>query len=253
MEGIGVVEADQDRAVGGIRGIELGEVLAEGGSTVLSIDKEFEISSGKGCATDFLVKAELESFAISEELNALHARHELRACVIGRVRGCIADDLSELANAVACIVLQGPSSDGCVVGDKDGLPAAECLGVFEVDVDSTNVYTETRRSECVGGVEDSGEGVDGLSLVVVEGSEVLLVADLDDIGFGKCSCLSCVELQLELGSRCSDCVDQIRAMCVVDVELERIGVGLSRGVNPIFEVEIDAVLCELVVAGADLL
>ena len=42
-------------------------------------------------------------------------------------------------------------------------------------------------------------------------------------------------------------------MCVVDVELERIGVGLSCGVNPIFEVEIDAVISELVVAGADLL
>ena len=42
-------------------------------------------------------------------------------------------------------------------------------------------------------------------------------------------------------------------MCVVDVELERIGVGLSRGVNSIFEVEIDAVVGELVVAGADLL
>ena len=81
-------------------------------------------------------------------------------------------------------------------------------------------------------VEDSREGVDGLSLVVVEGSEVLLVADLDDIGFGECSCLSCVELQLELGSSRSDCVDQIGAMRVVDVELEGIGVGLSCGAIP---------------------
>ena len=64
-------------------GSSLCEVLAEGGSTLLSIDKEFEISGSKGDATDFLVEAELESFAISEELNALHARHELRAVVVG--------------------------------------------------------------------------------------------------------------------------------------------------------------------------
>ena len=83
LEGMSVVEADQDRAVGGISGIELCEVLAEGGSTLLSIDKEFEISRSKGDATDFLVEFELESFAISEELNALHARHELRAVVVG--------------------------------------------------------------------------------------------------------------------------------------------------------------------------
>ena len=161
--------------------------------------------------------------------------------------------MGEFANAVACIVLQGPSSDGCVVGDKDALSAAKCLCVFEVDVDSTNVYAEARSCECVVFVEDSREGIDGLSLVVVEGAEVLLITDLNDIGFGECGCLSCFELQLELGSSCSDCVDQIRAMCVVDVELEGIGVGLSCGVNPIFEVDIDAVIGELVVAGADLL
>ena len=141
--------------------------------------------------------------------------------------------MGEFSDAVACIVLQGSSSDGCVVGDKDALSAAKCLCVFEVDVDSPNVYAEARSCECVGGVEDSREGVDGLSLVVVEGSEVLLITDLDDIGLSECSCLSCVELQLELGSSRSDCVDQIRAMCVVDVELEGIGVGLSCGVNPI--------------------
>ena len=75
-------------------------------------------------------------------------------------------------------------------------------------------------------------------MVVVEGAEVLLVTDLDDIGLGECSCLSCVELQLELGSSRSDCVDQIRAMRVVDVELEGIGVGLSCGVNPILRLRL---------------
>ena len=82
LEGMSVVEADQDRAVGGISGSSC-EVLAEGGSNLLSIDKEFEISRSKGGATDFLVEFELESFAISEELNALHARYELRAVVVG--------------------------------------------------------------------------------------------------------------------------------------------------------------------------
>ena len=161
--------------------------------------------------------------------------------------------MGEFSDAVACIVLQGSRHGRCVVGNKDALSAAKCLCVFEVDVDSTSCRSDARSVECVGFVEDSREGVDGLSLVVVEGSEVLLITDLDDIGLSECSCLSCVELQLELGSSRSDCVDQIRAMCVVDVELERIGVGLSRGVNPIFEVEIDAVVGELVVAGADLL
>ena len=80
---MGVVEADQESAVGGISGIELCEVLAEGGSALLSIDKEFEISGSKVDAINFLVEFELESFAISEELNALHARHELRAVVVG--------------------------------------------------------------------------------------------------------------------------------------------------------------------------
>ena len=53
LEGVGVAEADQESAVGGISGIELCEVLAEGGSTLLSIDKEFEISISKGGATRF--------------------------------------------------------------------------------------------------------------------------------------------------------------------------------------------------------
>ena len=42
----------------------------------------------------------------------------------------------------------------------------EVFGVFEVDVDSTNVYARTRSCECVVVVEDSGEAVDGLALVV---------------------------------------------------------------------------------------
>ena len=84
-------------------------------------------------------------------------------------------------------------------------------------------------------------------------TEVSLVTDLNDVGFGEWSWCGCVELQLELVSSCSDCVDQIGAMCAIDVELERIGVGLSCGVNPIFEIEIDAVIGGLVVAGADLL
>ena len=160
--------------------------------------------------------------------------------------------MGEFSDAVACIVLQGPSSDGCVVGDKDALSAAECLCVFEVDVDSTNVYAEAGSCECVGGIEDSGEGVDGLSLVVVEGAEVLLVADLNDVGFGECSCLSRVELQLELVSSCSDCVDQIRAMCAVDVELEGIVVDLTIGIESVFEVQINAVFSEDVLAVSDL-
>ena len=84
LEGVGVAKADQDRLFGGISGIELCEVLAEGGSILLSIDKEFEISGSKGGATDFLVKSEFECFAVSEELNALHARHEVGAMVVGR-------------------------------------------------------------------------------------------------------------------------------------------------------------------------
>ena len=115
--------------------------------------------------------------------------------------------MGEFADAVACIVLQGSSSDGCVVGDKDALSAAKCLCVFEVDVDSTNVYAEARSCECVGGVEDSGEGINGLALAVVESTQVLLVADLNDIGFGECGCLSCVELQLQLVSSCCDGID----------------------------------------------
>ena len=155
--------------------------------------------------------------------------------------------MGEFADAVACIVLQGSSSDGCVVGDKDALSAAKCLCVFEVDVDSTNVYAEARSSECVVFVEDSGEGIDGLTLVVVEGAEVSLIADLNDIGLGECSCLSCVELQLELVSSCSDCVDQIRAVCVVEVELEGIGVDLGIGIESVFDVEVDAVIRRVVV------
>ena len=114
--------------------------------------------------------------------------------------------MGEFSDAVAGIVLQWSSSDGCVVGDKDALSAAECLCVFEVDVDSTNVYAEDRRCECVVFVEDSGEGVDGLALVV-ESTQVLLVADLNDIGCGERSCLSCVELQLQLVSSCCDGID----------------------------------------------
>ena len=73
-----------------------------------------------------------------------------------------------------------------VQGDKDALSAAKCLCVFgEVDVDSPNVYAEARSCECVVVVEDSREGVDGLALVVVEGAEVLLITDLDDIGLGE--------------------------------------------------------------------
>ena len=146
--------------------------------------------------------------------------------------------MGEFSDAVAGIVLEGASSDGCVVGDKDALSAAECLCVFEVDVDSTSCRSDARSGECVGGVEDSGEGINGLSLAVVEGPEVSLVTDLNDVGFGEWSWCGCVELQLELVSSCSDCVDQIRAMCAVDVELEGIGVGLSCGVNPILRLRL---------------
>ena len=83
LEGVGVAEADQECAVGGISGIELCEVVAEGCSALLSIDKEFEISISEVDAINFLVEFELESFAISEELNALHASCELRAAVVG--------------------------------------------------------------------------------------------------------------------------------------------------------------------------
>ena len=65
--------------------------------------------------------------------------------------------------------------------------------------------------------------------------------------------MSCVGCSWSWAPVSSDCVDQIGAMCVVDVELEGIGVGLSCGVNPIFEVDIDAVIRCVVVAGADLL
>ena len=36
-----------------------------------------------------------------------------------------ADDLGEFSDAVAGIVLEGSSSDGCVVGDKDALSRCE--------------------------------------------------------------------------------------------------------------------------------
>ena len=81
---MGIAEADQECAVGGISGIELCEVVAEGCSALLSIDKEFEISISEVDAINFLVEFELESFAISEELNALRASHELGAIVVGR-------------------------------------------------------------------------------------------------------------------------------------------------------------------------
>ena len=132
------------------------------------------------------------------------------------------------------------------------MSAAESLCVFEVDVDSTSCRSDARSGECVGGVEDSGEGINGLLLAVVEGPEVSLVTDLNDVGFGEWSWCGCVELQLELVSSCSDCVDQIRPVCAVDVELEGIVVDLSIGIESVFEVEVDAVIRGLVVAGADL-
>ena len=52
--------------------------------------------------------------------------------------------MGEFSDAVAGIVLEGSSSDGCVVGDKDALSAAKCLCVFEVDVDSTNCRADAR-------------------------------------------------------------------------------------------------------------
>ena len=49
---------------------------------------------------------------------------------------------------------------------------AECLVVFEIDIDGTSGGTDSRSVKGVGGIEYSGEGVEFLPVQVEEVTEI---------------------------------------------------------------------------------
>ena len=69
---------------------------------MLPVDKEFEISGSKGgseiAAVDFLVKAELESFSVIEELEIVESRSVV---IDGPTSNRVGDNLGEVVNAIA--------------------------------------------------------------------------------------------------------------------------------------------------------